>query len=91
MSRRTLLSLACRLRLLLPMAEFGRIRVGCSGWQDKHWRGNFYPDDLPQRRWFDHYATVFDTVEINNSFYRLPENPRSPPGPRARRADSSSP
>ena len=50
-----------------------RIRVGCSGWQYKHWRGDFYPSDLPQKRWFEHYATVFDTVEINNSFYRLPE------------------
>ena len=51
----------------------GRIRVGCSGWQYKHWRGSFYPDDLPQKRWFEHYGGVFDTVEINNSFYRLPE------------------
>jgi uncharacterized protein YecE (DUF72 family) len=49
------------------------MRVGCSGWQYRHWRGDFYPRDLPQGRWFDHYASVFDTVEINNSFYRLPE------------------
>ena len=49
------------------------MRVGCSGWQYQHWRGNFYPIDLPQKRWFDHYSSVFDTVEINNSFYRLPE------------------
>jgi len=55
------------------MAEPGSARVGCSGWQYKHWRGNFYAADLPQKRWFEHYATVFDTVEINNSFYRLPE------------------
>ena len=55
------------------MGELGRIRVGCSGWQYKHWRGDFYPAVLPQKRWFDHYATVFDTVEINNSFYRLPD------------------
>jgi uncharacterized protein YecE (DUF72 family) len=48
-------------------------RVGCSGWQYKHWRANFYPDGLPQSRWFDYYATQFDTVEINNTFYRLPE------------------
>jgi uncharacterized protein YecE (DUF72 family) len=47
--------------------------VGCSGWQYKHWRGNFYLDALPQSRWLEHYASVFDTVEINNSFYRLPE------------------
>ena len=51
----------------------GRLRVGCSGWQYRHWRGHFYPRDLPQGRWFEHYATVFDTVEVNNSFYRLPE------------------
>jgi uncharacterized protein YecE (DUF72 family) len=49
------------------------VRVGCSGWQYKHWRGNFYPADLPLKSWFEHYAAVFDTVEINNSFYRLPE------------------
>lgn len=51
----------------------GRARVGCSGWQYKHWRGDFYPADLPQTQWFAHYAATFDTVEINNSFYRLPE------------------
>jgi uncharacterized protein YecE (DUF72 family) len=49
------------------------LRVGCSGWQYKHWRGNFYPADVPTSRWLEHYATVFDTVELNNSFYRLPE------------------
>ena len=48
------------------------IRIGCSGWQYKHWRGDFYPAELPTARWFAHYALSFDTVEINNSFYRLP-------------------
>jgi uncharacterized protein YecE (DUF72 family) len=38
----------------------------------KDWRGIVYPQQLPQRRWFEHYATLFDTVEINNTFYRLP-------------------
>ena len=51
-------------------AEF---RVGCSGWQYRHWRGEFYPADLPVSRWLDFYAARFDTVEVNNSFYRLPE------------------
>ncbi|MCU1353917.1 MAG: hypothetical protein JWM05_3126 [Acidimicrobiales bacterium] len=50
----------------------GVARVGCSGWIYRDWRGVVYPDGLPQRRWFEHYATLFDTVEINNSFYRLP-------------------
>jgi uncharacterized protein YecE (DUF72 family) len=55
------------------MSKPGRARIGCSGWQYKHWRGDFYSTELPQKRWFEHYASVFDTVEINNSFYRLPE------------------
>ena len=38
----------------------------------RHWKGGFYPTDLPQKRWFGHYADAFDTVEINASFYRLP-------------------
>ena len=49
-----------------------KIHVGCSGWVYKHWRGIFYPDGLPQKRWFERYAEEFDTVEINASFYRLP-------------------
>ncbi|MDB5717828.1 MAG: hypothetical protein JWM38_1255 [Sphingomonas bacterium] len=48
------------------------IRIGCSGWNYRHWRSAFYPDGLPVKRWFAHYAEAFDTVEINNSFYRLP-------------------
>jgi uncharacterized protein YecE (DUF72 family) len=50
----------------------GRAYVGCSGWQYKDWRGPVYPDKLPQRLWFRHYATLFDTVELNTTFYRLP-------------------
>lgn len=50
----------------------GVARVGCSGWVYKHWRGTVYPEKLPQRRWFEHYASLFDSVEINNTFYRLP-------------------
>jgi len=49
------------------------IRIGCSGWQYQHWRGDFYPAALPSAKWLEYYATRFDTVEINNSFYRLPE------------------
>jgi uncharacterized protein YecE (DUF72 family) len=50
----------------------GELRIGCSGWVYKDWRGDFYPEKLPQREWLAHYAAVFDTVEINNTFYRLP-------------------
>lgn len=50
----------------------GQARVGCSGWVYRDWRGTVYPPGLAQRRWFAHYAAHFDTVEINNTFYRLP-------------------
>jgi uncharacterized protein YecE (DUF72 family) len=56
-----------------PGRPLGRARIGCSGWEYKHWRGDFYPAELPRTRWFEHYAATFDTVEINNTFYRLPE------------------
>src|SRR5262245_24226073 len=49
------------------------IRVGTSGWVYAEWRGDFYPEGLPQRRWLEYYASVFDTVEVNNAFYRLPK------------------
>jgi len=48
------------------------VRVGCSGWNYAHWRERVYPRGLPSRRWLEHYATLFDTVEINTTFYRLP-------------------
>jgi uncharacterized protein YecE (DUF72 family) len=49
--------------------------VGTSGWVYPHWRGRFYPARLPQARWFEFYARHFPTVEINNTFYRLPGKP----------------
>jgi uncharacterized protein YecE (DUF72 family) len=49
-----------------------RVRIGCSGWNYKDWRESFYPKGLPARRWLERYAEAFDTVEINNTFYRLP-------------------
>jgi uncharacterized protein YecE (DUF72 family) len=48
-----------------------RIRVGCSGWSYAGWRHNVYAG-VPARRWFETYATWFDTVELNTTFYRLP-------------------
>ncbi len=47
-------------------------RIGCSGWNYREWRGLFYPPGLPARRWLEHYASHFDTVEVNATFYRLP-------------------
>jgi uncharacterized protein YecE (DUF72 family) len=50
-----------------------RLHIGTSGWQYDDWRGVFYPEGLPQREWLAFYAERFGTVEVNNSFYRLPE------------------
>ena len=52
---------------------FAAVRIGCSGWIYRHWRGRFYPEKLAVKKWFAFYAEHFDTVEINNSFYRLPK------------------
>jgi uncharacterized protein YecE (DUF72 family) len=46
--------------------------IGCSGWNYRDWRGTFYPEREPQRRWLELYAERFRTVEVNNTFYRLP-------------------
>jgi uncharacterized protein YecE (DUF72 family) len=48
------------------------VHVGCSGWNYSHWREVVYPKGLPPTRWLEHYATLFDTVEVNTTFYRLP-------------------
>ena len=47
------------------------ICIGCSGWNYRDWRERVYPRGLPARRWLVHYATLFDTVEVNATFYRL--------------------
>ncbi len=49
-----------------------RLNVGTSGWHYQHWRGTFYPSDLASAKMFGWYARHFSTVELNNSFYRLP-------------------
>jgi uncharacterized protein YecE (DUF72 family) len=49
------------------------LRIGCSGFTYQDWRGNFYPEGLPERKWFEYYCTVFPTVELNVTFYRLPQ------------------
>lgn len=47
-------------------------QVGCSGWFYWHWRGAFYPTELPTKNWFTHYAEHFKTVELNAPFYSWP-------------------
>jgi uncharacterized protein YecE (DUF72 family) len=52
------------------------VRIGTSGWQYRDWRDAFYPPGLPQRLWLEYYAGQFATVELNSTFYRLPEHER---------------
>ena len=51
----------------------GKVHIGTSGWNYKHWKGVFYPAGLPQKRWLAYYAERFSTVEVNNTFYQLPQ------------------
>ena len=48
------------------------VRIGCSGWNYDDWRGRLYPEGMGPARWLRRYAEVFDTVEVNATFYRLP-------------------
>lgn len=48
------------------------LRIGCSGFNYSDWKEIFYPPDLPQRKWFEYYYKIFNTVELNVTFYRLP-------------------
>ncbi|MFZ6017943.1 MAG: DUF72 domain-containing protein [Nitrospirota bacterium] len=49
------------------------LRIGCSGFLYDEWRGNFYPENLSRTHWLEYYCTKFSTVELNVTFYRLPE------------------
>ncbi|UYZ57659.1 DUF72 domain-containing protein [Hymenobacter latericus] len=47
--------------------------IGCSGFSFRDWKGVFYPAEVPPRKWFEYYCTQFDTLELNVTFYRMPE------------------
>lgn len=49
-----------------------RAYIGTSGFTYPHWKGVFYPDNVPQKRWLEYYAQHFGTVELNNTFYAMP-------------------
>jgi uncharacterized protein YecE (DUF72 family) len=50
-----------------------RWHIGCSGFYYRHWKGLFYPEDMPQRMWFDYYCQHFSTLELNGTFYSFPK------------------
>lgn len=54
------------------VSSMARAYVGTSGWNYRQWRGSFFPEALPTKRWLSFYASRFDSVEVNYSFYRLP-------------------
>jgi uncharacterized protein YecE (DUF72 family) len=49
------------------------VYIGCSGYYYSHWKGLFYPATLPRNQWLNFYAQYFNTVEINNTFYKMPQ------------------
>ena len=55
----------------MPATRDRTVRIGCSGWNYASWKDEFY-EGKPARLWLQHYARYFDTVEVNNTFYRLP-------------------
>lgn len=56
------------------MSKKAKIFIGTSGYNYRHWSdGVFYPEGLPQSRWLEHYTEFFNTVELNVTFYRLPQ------------------
>jgi uncharacterized protein YecE (DUF72 family) len=52
--------------------EQERYHVGCSGWAYDGWKGTFYPGKLPQSRWLEYYASIFNVVEVDSTFYTMP-------------------
>lgn len=58
------------------MTSKAKIYIGTSGWHYKHWKGTFYPKDIKETEQLDFYLQFFSSVEINNSFYKLP-NPKT--------------
>ncbi|KAF0216250.1 MAG: hypothetical protein FD174_3704 [Geobacteraceae bacterium] len=49
------------------------MEIGCSGFDYPHWRGGFYPEGVPRSKWLEYYRTIFSSVELNVTFYRLPK------------------
>jgi len=52
-------------------SEMPKYRIGCSGFLYDSWKGSFYPEDLPHRKWLSFYMGKFSSIEINVTFYRL--------------------
>jgi uncharacterized protein YecE (DUF72 family) len=55
------------------MSKKSSCLIGTSGWHYEHWKGPFYPEDMPEKGFLSFYSERFDVAEINNSFYQLPD------------------
>ncbi|SDG39300.1 Uncharacterized conserved protein YecE, DUF72 family [Psychroflexus sediminis] len=51
-----------------------KLQIGCSGWNYKDWKGEFYPEDVPKKDWLNYYSQNFNSVEVNGTFYNLPKD-----------------
>ena len=60
------------LKCILKGCGLAKYYIGTSGWHYDDWRGKFYPEKLPKNKWLEFYGRLFSTVELNNTFYRLP-------------------
>lgn len=49
-----------------------KIFIGCSGFLYREWKPDFYPPDIPQRKWLEYYSNKFNSLEINSTFYKFP-------------------
>jgi uncharacterized protein YecE (DUF72 family) len=54
------------------MKKHAQLWIGCSGFYNRHWKGIFYPEQLPQSKWFAYYSSRFNTLELNTTFYKFP-------------------
>ena len=71
--RLVIIFVSCLKDHMVEYSELADLRVGCSGFLYEHWRKNFYPDDLSKNHWLEYYSRHFSTVELNVTFYKLPD------------------
>ena len=61
-----------REKKIIPSKRYFQSYIGCSGFHYKEWKNVFYPEGLPQSKWFTFYCEQFNTLELNSSFYKFP-------------------
>lgn len=61
--------------VIQPQEEYCCMKwhIGCAGFYYRDWKGIFYPQELVQKKWFKYYASTFNSIELNGTFYKLPK------------------